>query len=440
MSIQHPPSPQFDNIDAVHQWLNSIPAFQQSGMQAANMSLKEITDFCNAMGGQHEKIRTVHVAGTNGKGGTCAILSSVYSNAGYKTGLFTSPHLLNMRERFQINGQKITDEELLAFFTEHGGLFERYNLTYFEITVAIAFWWFHKQNVDIAFIETGLGGRFDATNIVHPLVSVITTVALDHTNYLGDTLEAITREKAGIIKAGVPVVTGNITGEALGVIEKKAREKNAGIFMSQDLSPAYDSEKKHYILQIAGQKQVFRTEVFTPVQRYNLAVAWQVSRILEEILPVSIEEFRQGVQVFSRLLPGRFEKLNSYRQWYFDGAHNDQALHALRESVSTIKNLDETIVIFALMKDKINENVLNQFSGFKKNYYYTLDSQRAATLDDIRQSGFVAEAVPTNRDHLFNLLSSLKSELVIFTGSFYFYSTVKEWLEQFFAHENNSSG
>ncbi|MEX0772603.1 MAG: folylpolyglutamate synthase/dihydrofolate synthase family protein [Balneolales bacterium] len=440
MSIKKPTSLKFEDIDDVHDWLNTIPAFQQTGMKAANMSLKEITDFCNAMGGQHKKIKAVHVAGTNGKGATCAMLSSVYSKAGYKAGLFTSPHLKNIHERFHINGQEIRDDELLMFFKEHGPLLERFSLTYFEITVAIAFWWFYKEGVDIAIIETGLGGRYDATNIVQPLVSVITTIAIDHTNYLGHSLESISREKVGIIKAGIPVVTGNITDEPFKVIEQVARNKNTRIFRSNDLAPAYDNENKSFSFQLSNQKQAFRSDVSAPVQRYNLAVAWQVTRILDKTLPLSFQDFRKGIQSVNELLPGRFEKLNNSRQWYFDGAHNEQALHALKESIETIKPVDEAIVIFALMKDKVNENVVNQFLGFKKNYYYTLNSQRAATCDDIRHAGFVTEPLPTEKDDLFNLLSSLKTELVIFTGSFYFYSTVKEWLEQFFAHENNFSG
>lgn len=433
-----PQSFRFENIDDVHNWLNTIPAFQQVGMSAANMSLKKITGFCKAMGDPHKKIKTIHVAGTNGKGATCAILSSVYSESGYKTGLFTSPHLISLNERFQIDGCRITDEEVLIFFREHGALLVQYPLTYFEITVAIAFWWFHRENVDIAVIETGLGGRLDATNIVVPLVSVITTIALDHTNYLGNSLEVISREKAGIVKPGIPVVTGNLTDDALGIVEQTAEIENSRIVKGSELHPGY--KEGNFILQVSGQTQTFKSDLHAPVHRHNLAVAWQVIKVLNDILPVTNVDFRKGFQHAGRLMPGRFEKLHRERNWYFDGAHNEQALQALKETIGTIKPAKEAIVVFALMKDKIDENLINQFLGFKKNYYYTLKSLRAATCEDIRLSGLVAEPMAADEVDLFNLLGSFKSELVIFTGSFYFYSTVKEWLDQFIEYENNFPG
>ncbi|MEX0686185.1 MAG: folylpolyglutamate synthase/dihydrofolate synthase family protein [Balneolales bacterium] len=428
MSLNKSSTLNFENIGEVHNWLNSIPTFQQVGLHATSFNLQHISQFCDAMGGLHRKINTIHVAGTNGKGATCAILSAVYTQSGYKTGMFTSPHLVSLHERFRIDGKKITDEELLIFFQESKHLLEQYPLTYFEITVAVAFWWFHKNDVDIALIETGLGGRLDATNIIIPLVSVITTISLDHTNYLGSSLQAISKEKAGIIKQDIPVVTGNLTEEAYSVIEKRAVELDAKIYSATELKPVYNGDSKTCILQISGATQAFEMGFRAPVQCHNLAVAWQVIQILKNNLPVNIEVFRQGLKKAYKLLPGRFEKLMDDRDWYFDGAHNKQALEALKETIATIGQPGEAVLIFSLMKDKINENMSKVFSGFKKNYYYTVESQRAATYDDISQAGIVAESLPTVDDGLYDLLNSLKSELVIFTGSFYFYSTVMEWM------------
>ncbi|MEX2639360.1 MAG: folylpolyglutamate synthase/dihydrofolate synthase family protein [Balneolales bacterium] len=435
MSIKKRPLT-FDSVTDVHNWLNTLPAFQLAGMKAANMSLEQITHFCTAMDSPHQKIKTIHVAGTNGKGGTCAILSAVYSAAGYKTGLFTSPHLVSLHERFRIDGRAITDDDLLAFFREHQDLLERFPLTYFEITVAIAFWWFHKEQVDISIIETGLGGRLDATNIIRPLLSVITTISLDHTNYLGHTLQAISREKAGIIKPGIPVITGNVSGVSFHTIKEEAKKLGSEVIATAELSPAYNQRKSTYSIRIAGDELEFKSDLQAPVQCHNIAVAWQAVRQLDKTFKVAVQDFKNGLLSAGQILPGRFEKLMSDRLWYFDGAHNAQALQALKKSINTLRPESDATVVFAFMKDKIDENMPNEFSGFKKNYYYTLQSQRAATYDDICRTGFSAVPLPHDKGSIIALLDTLKSELVIFTGSFYFYTTVKDWLDHFHVHKN----
>ena len=190
----------FNSINDVYKWLNEIPMFGKTGASAANFSLRSIRRFCAELGNPQDTYPTIHVAGTNGKGTTCQMLASVCQSAGYKTGLYTSPHLLDYRERFRVNAAQITEQDLLRFFRRFDELLKRYSLTYFEISTAIAFWFFEQQKVDIAIIETGLGGRLDATNIITPEVSVITSVGLDHTDILGDSLGKIAKEKGGIIK------------------------------------------------------------------------------------------------------------------------------------------------------------------------------------------------------------------------------------------------
>lgn len=189
-----------ESIDDVYKYLEAIPPFKERGEEAADFTLDRFRDYCKEAGNPQDQFPSVHVAGSNGKGSTCQIISSIYDEADYKVGVFTSPHLLVYNERFTINGKQISDEDLVDFFSSHRTLIERFHLTYFEVCTALAFWWFAKREVDIAIIEVGLGGRLDATNIIHPLASVITTITYDHMNILGDTIAEIATEKAGIIK------------------------------------------------------------------------------------------------------------------------------------------------------------------------------------------------------------------------------------------------
>ncbi|MGK7368748.1 MAG: bifunctional folylpolyglutamate synthase/dihydrofolate synthase, partial [Candidatus Halalkalibacterium sp. M3_1C_030] len=236
----------FKSIKEVSQYLESIPKFQTSGKSAANFDLERFRKFCEAMGNPQDDFPSVHVGGTNGKGSTCQILAAVYQHAGFKTGIYTSPHILEYTERFKINGDVITDSYLLEFFNRHESLLKSFRLSYFEISTAIAFWYFGKMKVDLAIIEVGLGGRLDATNVITPEVSVITNISLDHTDLLGETVPEIAAEKGGIIKKGVPVVLGNVSNEAENVLKKIARTKEAPLVEINKLRPQFRSGK--YIL------------------------------------------------------------------------------------------------------------------------------------------------------------------------------------------------
>ena len=197
--------------------------YQRIGAVAYKKDLTNTLALCAALGNPQHAFKSVHVAGTNGKGSTSHILSSLYQNNGYKVGLYTSPHLVDFRERIKINGELCSPEFVIQFTAVIAPLIEQLKPSFFEITVAMAFSYFAEQKVDIAIIETGLGGRLDSTNIIQPLACVITSIGYDHKDMLGDTLELIAGEKAGIIKPNVPVVTGNISESPLQVILAKAK-------------------------------------------------------------------------------------------------------------------------------------------------------------------------------------------------------------------------
>ena len=204
-----------------------LPMYQRLGAAAYKADIGNIVLASQHLDNPHKKFKSVHVAGTNGKGSTSHLLASVLQEAGYKVGLYTSPHLKDFRERIKINGQMIPETEVISFVSNNKAFFETLELSFFEFTAALAFNYFAKQKVDVAIIETGLGGRLDSTNIIHPELAIITNISLDHTNLLGDTIEKIGKEKAGIIKDNTPIIIGRKQKETTEIFRKIAEEKQA---------------------------------------------------------------------------------------------------------------------------------------------------------------------------------------------------------------------
>ncbi|HKK46900.1 MAG TPA: folylpolyglutamate synthase/dihydrofolate synthase family protein [Balneolaceae bacterium] len=418
----------FDSIEEVEEFLDGIPKFSSTGSRAADFELTRFSDFCREIGNPQKAFASIHVAGTNGKGSTCHILGTVYQKSGYNAGIYTSPHILRFNERFRINGKVISDEQIITFFQEFGDLIKRSKLTYFEISTAIAFWWFAQSKVDIAIIEVGLGGRLDATNIIDPLLSVITSISLDHTDILGDRIEDIAAEKGGIIKKNKPVVIGDLPEAARQEIIEIAQKRSSPVFMSEELNPQY-LEAGVYTLRINGERTVIRTNMVAPVQAKNLAMAWLATQKAGHVLPVAREQFLDAVSVV-KLGAGRFEKLLKDQQWYFDGGHNLEAVQVLKQTVRTVGRVEDATLVLSMMKDKMRPEVMNEFSEFKNIYYYQLNLERAATFDDIKQWLPQVISIPCNRNQQ-SLLNDFDSELVIFAGSFYFYVKVRDWIRNY---------
>ena len=421
----------FYSIEAINSYLESIPKFQTSGKSAAKFDLDRFRKFCNEIGNPEAKYPTVHVAGTNGKGSTCQILAAIYQRAGYKLGIYTSPHVLNFSERFKINGIEISDAKLLEFFNNFEHLLENHDLSYFEISTAIAFWYFCNQKVDLAIIEVGLGGRLDATNIIKPEVSVITNISLDHTDILGNSVKEIAREKAGIIKPHVPVVLGNVSEQAKSEIRQIAEDKQSPLFDTKSLRPEYSNGR--YLLYPGRKKISLKSDLITPVQAYNIAAAWQVTQLLNDRFPIAESHFIHAIAEVRSIYPsmGRFEKLLPDVEWYFDGAHNPEAVKAMKEMAGTIHPVEDAVLVLAMMKDKINKHLINEFSVFKKIFYHELNTQRSAGIDEIKQHLPTVELFPVSKKQQKLIFEEFESELVIFAGSFYFYSTVRDWIATF---------
>jgi len=419
----------FNTTKDIEHFLDRTPKFQSSGPLAAKFDLERFRGFCRAIGDPQDRFDSIHVGGTNGKGSTCQILASIYRQAGYRTALYTSPHLVNFRERFMIDGRWIGEEELLEFFREYGETLTEFELSYFEISTAIAFWWFAERSVDLALVEVGLGGRLDATNIIKPLLTVITNISLDHTDILGDTVREIAREKAGIIKKDIPVVLGNITGEAREEIEEIAGLRQCSVTDIEELHPRWEGGSCR--LTVGGTDTVLKTDLVHPVHAFNIAVARRVVTALQKKYPVDDSTFEEGLKSVRTSFghPGRFEKLHPELDWYFDGAHNPVAVKAMVEAASQWKSPGGITLVLAMMKDKLNREVANEFQKFKKIYYYDLGTERAASVDEVRQWLPNATSICDENVEEGPFLKELESELVIFAGSFYFYPTVRKWLQ-----------
>lgn len=412
---------QFSNISDVWSFLDAIPMFAKQGASAANFGLESIRQFCEKLGNPHQKIKTIHIAGTNGKGTTARLLEWVYEGAGYSTGCYTSPHLLRYNERVRINGREISDDLILDFFREAEPFINECPLTYFEWSTALAFWAFEKTGVDFAIIECGLGGRLDSTNIINPELSIITSIGIDHQGILGDTEVEIAREKGGIIKPEVPVILGNIGQDALLELEQIAQRNRSEISRVSALNPQW--EKGTVFLNALPHPIL--TQLKEPVNKWNIAAVKLAVDVQHHQWPVAEHQFKKAIETFSGV-EGRFELLLKNKSWFFSGAHNQQALDA---TLQAIELLDKpvTTVILSMMKDKVKADALAPFKKFKKVYFYEQENERAAKIGDITP---FLEVQPLENESVEKLFKELKTEVVIFVGSFYFYPTVKRWLKQ----------
>lgn len=315
-----------------------------------NLGLDRVSAVLKELGTPHKKFKSIHVAGTNGKGSVCAMLASILQESGLKVGLFTSPHLFKWNERIRINGEDITDSNVKCQMTNVKLVEEKLGLklTQFEIITCVAFQYFAEQKVNIAVIEVGMGGRLDATNVITPLVSVITNVELDHTEYLGDTLAKIAEEKAGIIKSGVPVVTAETKPEVLAVIDSAAKKMEAGIEVV-----------------MREKKREMRNGLFGSYQRINEAVAVRVS----ELLAVGRENISAGLS--KTVWPARFQIVSQNPFIIIDGAHNPAGAKALIESLQEL-NLEKPVTfVLGFQGYKNFDSMLQLYSSFSKNIILT---------------------------------------------------------------------
>lgn len=371
---------------------SSLPMYQHIGDKAFNKDLRNTLALCAALNNPHQKFKSVHIAGTNGKGTSAHTIAAILQSAGYKTGLYTSPHLKSFTERIRIDGKKIEESLVTGFVANHQKLLEDIKPSFFETTVVMAFDHFVKEQVDIAVIEVGMGGRFDSTNVINPEVSLITQIGYDHQQFLGDTLEKIAFEKAGIIKPGVPVVIGADQPELLGVFEEKASLGNAQLQTANHVVVnETDSKGDPSLVNIEGFPTKLNHVELSLKGKYYLK---NIPGILETITQLNqrgyqIDEnsIRKGFANVQTLtgLKGRWQKLSDSPLTICDIGHNEDGINAILRQISQIKYNDLHIV-FGTVKDKDLGKILSPLPKKAKYYFCQADIPRALAAEKLRIS------------------------------------------------------
>jgi dihydrofolate synthase/folylpolyglutamate synthase len=382
-----------------------LPMYQRLGKAAYKVDLSNTFKLMDLLAHPELKFKSVHVAGTNGKGSTSHMLASVLQESGYKVGLYTSPHLKDFRERVKINGEMITEKEVISFVEKYKAQFEAIDLSFFEWTVGLAFDFFSTQNVDIAIIETGLGGRLDSTNVVNPEVSVITNIGIDHTQFLGDTLAKIAAEKAGIIKNKIPIVIGESQDETKLVFINKAKELNAKITFAD--TNDYDA---------------YHTDLLGIYQQKNLRTCLSTIQVLIErgwcISKLNIKNGLLSVVKNTSLL-GRWQVLDKEPLVICDTGHNEQGI---QQVVNQLKKLEcnELHIVFGAVNDKSIEKVLDLLPKNAKYYFCQADIPRALDVVELSELAFLKGLIGEKCDSVaeaFNLArEQAKKDDVVFVG------------------------
>lgn len=329
-----------------------LPMYQNKGKVAFNSKMDGINSLAAHLNNPHKKIKTIHVAGTNGKGSSSHMLASVLQEAGYKVGLYTSPHLKDFRERIRVNGKKVSKKWVVGFIDENQSFFERNKLSFFEMTVGMAFSYFTNENVEIAVIEVGLGGRLDSTNIITPEVSLITNIGFDHTDMLGDTLAKIAYEKAGIIKRNIPVVISEFNEETAPVFKETATALNAKI--------------------VFAQEKIFSTYKIGLLGSYQQKNIKGVLATLSELVSFKIEEKHivKGLEkvVENTHLMGRWQQIGTKPTIICDTAHNKEGLAIVLNQLQE-QEYEKLHVVIGFVKDKDISAILPLFPS-NATYYF----------------------------------------------------------------------
>jgi dihydrofolate synthase / folylpolyglutamate synthase len=419
-----------DYNETIHFLFNQFPMFEKTGGDAYNPGLERIESLCNYFGNPHKQFRSVHIAGTNGKGSSSHVLAAVLQSAGYKTGLYTSPHLKEFTERIRINGVEISKEEITGFINQHFDFFVSFKASFFEITTLMAFYYFAKEKVDIAIIETGLGGRLDATNIIQPESVLITNIGFDHMQYLGNTLEKIAREKAGIIKERVPVVISEKQKEISSVFETIAKEKYASLCYAQDFCTLENIQAIGKGLQFDckhGEYFLFKT------LELGLGGLYQEKNVLGVLATLDVlqkkgwiikeEHIRKGFSQVVTLtgLKGRWQFLQQNPTVLCDTAHNEDGIKYIVQQLKTL-SFEKLYVVLGFVKDKEIEKLLALLP--KEGYYYFTKPSIPRALEaellyeKAKICGLEGEFQPTVQEALSNAKKkATKNDLIYVGGS-----------------------
>lgn len=380
-----------------------LPIYQRKGEIAYKADIGNIVEVTKQLNNPHTRFKSIHIAGTNGKGSVAHILASVLQEAGYKTGLYTSPHLKDFRERIKINGKRISKEEVINFVSSNKNLFENLELSFFEMTVAMAFDYFAEKEVDIAIIECGLGGRLDSTNIINPELAIITNISLDHTNILGDTLEDIAIEKAGIIKENRPIIIGRNQEEIKNIFVKTARERNA-----EQYFPEIKNEVK---TDLKGEYQIENCNTALKGVELLKNLNWKIEQ-------EDIENGFKNVTANTGLL-GRWQILNKEPLIICDTAHNEDGIKLI---VKQIEQTPHTHLhfVFGKVSDKKSNAILSLLPKTATYYFCEAAIPRAMNSTLLQQKahsfGLKGEVFSSVNEAFTKAKNKAKNKDLIFIG------------------------
>jgi len=384
-------------------WLYSqLPIYQRTGGVAYKADIGNIIQATERLGNPHLNFKSVHIAGTNGKGSTSHMIASILQEAGYKTGLYTSPHLKDFRERIRINGKMIKQESVIKFVEDNKDWFSLIGMSFFEMTVALAFHHFSSAEVDIAIIEVGLGGRLDSTNIIKPELSIITNIGMDHTDLLGDSINKIAKEKAGIIKANTPILIGRKQEETTSIFNEYAVANGTKIFYSEKCGLKSDL------------KGIYQTE--------NINTAYSAIKILKsrgwKIENTDIQKGLGNVQKNTSLL-GRWMTLNESPLVICDTGHNEDGIKLIVEQINSL-NFNNLHIVFGVVNDKSLDTILKLLPKEAKYYFCQAKIPRAMNAEKLfekaQQHFLEGQWFNTVEDALKEAKLSAKNQDMIFIG------------------------
>ena len=445
---------------------NSLPMYHRIGQAAYKADITNTVSLMHHLGNPERRFRSIHVAGTNGKGSVSHMLASILMQAGYKVGLYTSPHLVDFRERIRINGAMIPQEEVTRFVELHKDYMQSLQLSFFEMTVGLAFDYFATQQVDVAVVEVGMGGRLDSTNVIMPDLSIITNIGFDHTQFLGNTLPLIAGEKAGIIKPGVPVVIGETHPETRPVFEQKAAEMGAPIYFADDRyriiaqpePPSLQSSDLRFTVEKMGiENGELRIENYpsaaalnvtgdTPAQftcplsgsyqLKNLATLFQALELLPTVgYALSPDNIRNGIArvVQDTGLHGRWEKMDEHPLTICETAHNADGVRAMLQKLGEMP-YHHLHLIYGCVNDKDFRSILQMLPHDRTIYYYTQPSvPRALPVAQLAEAaascGMAGEAFSQVADAIRAARANAdpRHDLVLVTGSIFLVADAVEY-------------
>ncbi len=400
---------------------SQLPMFQRQGASAYKDNLDNTIALCEMLNNPQNSFPSIHIAGTNGKGSTANMLASVFQQAGYKTGLYTSPHLVDFRERIRINGVMIPENNVVNFVENYKTEFSAISPSFFELTFAMAIDYFRSQNVDIVIMETGMGGRLDSTNVVNSILSIITNIGLDHTQFLGNSLESIAKEKAGIIKKNISVVIGEYQKETIDIFKYKAQKLNSLLYLSKDIVEVKEDGEKQLVFSDGKLWGELNFPIKAKYQLKNLQTAIAGLFLLQKEWKLTKQCIIDGLENISQntSFAGRWQQISDKPKIILDTGHN---VDGLTYTMNQLRNISYNNLhfVFGMVSDKDIEKILELLPKDAQYYFCQANIPRAMDKKYLSQQalrfGLSGNIFPSVANAYNNAVNNCKSDDLLFVG------------------------